>query len=196
MGLTRAAFVFRVMCVSVLSFILQVHPVSPALLSYYREAVMLPAARPRSSFSYSSCAQLRKLHLPVEFQDLLCLAKATCIRIMIRNDGIGAVFEHIRSLEDRPEHVFARMRGGYWKSSFLHYMHSLHEWYYAIPSRVNVDLPRLQARLYELMSESFPAKEDPRQTLFRRVAAWFPEIPQRSMDRFWTNSYDVLLKTQ
>eukprot|EP00959_Pyramimonas_sp_CCMP1952_P407479 8539832-Pyramimonas_sp.AAC.1 len=75
-------------------------------------------------------------------------------------------------------------------------MHSLHGWHYAIPSRVNVDLPRLQARLYELMAESFPVKEDTRQTLFRRVAAWFPGISQRSMDRPWINSYYVPLKTQ
>eukprot|EP00959_Pyramimonas_sp_CCMP1952_P375383 7862205-Pyramimonas_sp.AAC.1 len=74
------------------------------------------------------------------------------------------------------------MRGGYWKPGFLCSMHSLYEWYYAIPSRASVDLPRLQARLYELMVEGPPSNEGPRRTLFRRVAAWFPEISPRSMD--------------
>eukprot|EP00959_Pyramimonas_sp_CCMP1952_P143364 3001396-Pyramimonas_sp.AAC.1 len=71
---------------------------------------MFLTAAPRNSFSYSFCTQLRNMHLPIEFVDLACLAKATCIRYMIRNDGIGAVFEHLRSLEDHPDHVFVRMK--------------------------------------------------------------------------------------
>eukprot|EP00959_Pyramimonas_sp_CCMP1952_P029156 611589-Pyramimonas_sp.AAC.1 len=75
-------------------------------------------------------------------------------------------------------------------------MFVLHSWYYSIPSQLSTDLPRLQARLYEMLLDGSLAKEDPRRALFRRIEALFPDLSLKHLDRFYINSYFVRMQSQ
>eukprot|EP00959_Pyramimonas_sp_CCMP1952_P013424 283166-Pyramimonas_sp.AAC.1 len=196
------------MCVSILSFTLHIHPVSPALIHMYREAVMYLAAGPRNSLSYDSCAQLASFHLPIEFPDLLTLARATCLRYIIRSSTFSAALSRLEALRDEPGSIFVRFCSGWWNSSFLSYLRGLYEWYYRLPrtppgpspptllSRIPSEHRKLQHRLSIMLWANTSSREHPHSILLRRIQKWFPLIRGEMIDRFYSNASFVIQKTQ
>jgi hypothetical protein len=208
LGLTRSALAFKVMCVPILSFTLQLHPVSPALLHMYKEAVMYLTAGPRNSLSYDLCTQLSSFHLPVEFQDLQTLARATCLRYVIRSSTFSITLSRLEALRDERESIFVRFCSGWWNSSFLAYMRRLYEWYFSLPrtpsspspptilARIPSEHKKLQHLLYGMLWANTSRREHPHSILQRRIQKWFPLVQREMVDRFFINAHYVIQKTQ
>ena len=91
---------------------------------------------------------------------------------------------------------FARAQVGGGDRILFRYVQALRAWYYSILSELSSASNKLQAQLRQFVLDRPPARERPRQILFRRIRAWFPLITQQHMDMCFISSYLVLSKSQ